>query len=45
MLERIAAASARLASNIKAPQYFFCPAPARWQPSERAGLSAGKSST
>jgi hypothetical protein len=43
MLERIAAASARLASNIKGPQYFFCPAPARWQPSERAGLSAGKS--
>jgi len=45
LLKRSAAARARLASNIMAPQYFFRATPACSRPCKGAGLPAGKSST
>jgi hypothetical protein len=44
MLERTAAPRARQASNIMAPQYFFCPAPACSRPGNGAVFCVGKSS-
>jgi len=42
MVERIAAVSAKLAYNIMAPQYFFCPAPACSQPGKAPAYLAAK---